>query len=79
MRADKTPEEGYHLENDMTNKAIGWMERQKSDPSRQAVVHLSPRTATSRRSACRTNGSRSTAGSLTTATTSCVNAFWRGK
>ncbi len=38
-----------------------------------------PRTGTSRRSACPTSGSRSTAASSTTVTTSCVTARWRGR
>lgn len=43
MRADKTPEEGYHLENDMTNKAIGWIERQKSiHPDKPWFTYFAP-------------------------------------
>ncbi len=43
MRADKTPEEGYHLENDMTNKAISWIERQKSiHPDKPWFTYFAP-------------------------------------
>ena len=36
----KTPEEGYHLMEDMTDKAIDWIGQQKALAARQAVLHL---------------------------------------
>ena len=39
-RSKKTPEEGYHFMEDMTDKAIGWIGQQKALHARQAVLHL---------------------------------------
>lgn len=39
----KTPEEGYHLVEDMTDKAIGWMSQQKSlAPDKPFFVYFAP-------------------------------------
>ncbi len=40
VEPEKTPEEGYHLMEDMTDKAIGWIGQQKSARPRQAVLRL---------------------------------------
>jgi len=40
VEAAKTPEEGYHFTEDMTDKAIKWVRQQKSADVRQAVFHV---------------------------------------
>ncbi len=43
MRAPKTPEEGYHLEADMADKTIGWIQRQKSiHPEKPWIAYYAP-------------------------------------
>ena len=52
----------------------------KVDPSRTSRGSpTTPRTGTSRRSACRASGSRSTGAGSTTATTGSVSGSWRGR
>ena len=80
MQAPKTPEEGYHLEADMADKTIAWIQRQKIDPSRQAVDRLlRPERAQAAGRRARASSSRSTGASSTTATTSSATASWRGR
>ena len=73
IEPDKTPEEGYHFTEDMTNKAIGWIAPAEGADARQAVLHVlrAGRHAT-RRTTCRRNGSTSTRASSTRAGTSCA-------
>ena len=41
--APKTPEEGYHLMEDMTDRAIGWVQRQKAlAPDKPFFVYFAP-------------------------------------
>ena len=40
MEQEKTPEEGYHFTEDMTDKAIGWIRSAEGAHARQAVLHL---------------------------------------
>ena len=43
MEQDKTPEEGYHFTEDMTNKAIGWMRQQKAlMPDKPFFMYFAP-------------------------------------
>ena len=43
LQAPRTPEEGYHLEADMADKTIGWMQRQKSiHPNKPWVAYYAP-------------------------------------
>ena len=43
MEAPKTPEEGYHLEADMADKTIAWIERQKSiHPEKPWIAYYAP-------------------------------------
>ncbi|MDM7921892.1 MAG: arylsulfatase [Pyrinomonadaceae bacterium] len=43
VEPDKTPEEGYHLVEDMTNKAIKWMAQQKAlAPDKPFFVYFAP-------------------------------------
>ncbi|HRI03196.1 MAG TPA: arylsulfatase [Pyrinomonadaceae bacterium] len=43
VEPDKTPEEGYHLMEDMTDKAIGWMSQQKAlAPDKPFFVYFAP-------------------------------------
>jgi arylsulfatase len=43
VEADKSPEEGYHLVEDMTNKAIGWIGQQKSlAPDKPFFIYFAP-------------------------------------
>ena len=43
LRAPKTPEEGYHLEADMADKTVAWIERQKSiHPEKPWFAYYAP-------------------------------------
>jgi arylsulfatase A-like enzyme len=43
VEADKTPEEGYHLVEDMTNKAMNWISRQKAlAPDKPFFIYFAP-------------------------------------
>lgn len=43
IEPDKTPEEGYHLMEDMTDKALGWIAQQKSlAPDKPFFVYFAP-------------------------------------
>jgi arylsulfatase len=43
VEPDKTPEQGYHLMEDMTDKAIGWMGQQKAlAPDKPFFVYFAP-------------------------------------
>lgn len=43
VRAPKTPEEGYHLEADMADKTIGWIQRQRSiHPDKPWIAYYAP-------------------------------------
>ncbi len=43
MEQSKSPEEGYHFTEDMTNKAIGWMRRQKAlMPDKPFFMYFAP-------------------------------------
>ena len=43
IEAPKTPEEGYHLMEDMTDKAIGWIQQQKAlAPDKPFFVYFAP-------------------------------------
>jgi arylsulfatase len=43
IEPDKTPEEGYHLVDDMTNKAIGWIGQQKAlAPDKPFFIYFAP-------------------------------------
>ena len=43
LQAPRTPEEGYHLEADMADKTIGWIQRQKSiHPDKPWVAYYAP-------------------------------------
>ena len=43
VEPEKTPEEGYHLMEDMTDKAIGWIGQQKSlAPDRPFFIYFAP-------------------------------------
>ena len=40
VEPEKTPEQGYHFTEDMTDKAIAWVRQQKALMSGQALLHL---------------------------------------
>ncbi|KAB1069808.1 arylsulfatase [Tamlana haliotis] len=43
VEADKTPEEGYHFMTDMTDRAISWMQLQKSmSPEKPVFMYFAP-------------------------------------
>ena len=43
VEPDRTPEEGYHLVEDMTNKAVGWIAQQKAlAPDKPFFVYFAP-------------------------------------
>ena len=43
VEPDKTPEEGYHLMEDMTDKALGWMSQQKAlAPDKPFFMYFAP-------------------------------------
>ena len=76
----KTPAEGYHLTEDLTDKAIDWTRQQKALLPRQAVLHVlragrHPRAA----SRARRSGSTSTRASSPTAGTSSARSPSSGR
>ena len=43
LRAPKTPQQGYHLEADMADKTVGWIQRQKSiHPGKPWMAYYAP-------------------------------------
>ncbi|MEH0157124.1 arylsulfatase [Limibacter armeniacum] len=43
VEPDKTPEEGYHFQTDMTDKAIAWLQQQKSiAPNKPVFMYYAP-------------------------------------
>ncbi len=72
-----TPEEGYHLTDDLTDRAIAWVRQQKAlVPDKPFFMYFAPglrtRPTTSRRS-----GRTSTKASSTMAGTLCASGRWR--
>ena len=71
----KTPAEGYHLTEDLADKAINWVRQQKALHARQAVLHvLRARARHTRRTTCRRSGSTSTRASSPMAGTSSARS-----
>ena len=76
----KTPEEGYHLVEDMTDKAMDWIGAAEGARAGQAVLRLlRARARPTRRTTCRRNGPTSTRASSTRAGTSCARRPSRGR
>ena len=79
VEVKKTPEEGYHFMEDMTDKAISWIGRQKAlIPDKPFFVYFAPAPLT-RLTTSRRNGRTSTRASSTTAGTSCARRPLRGR
>ena len=79
VEVDKTPEEGYHLVPDMTNKAIKWIGQQKMlAPDKPFFVYFAPAPPT-RRITCRRNGRTSIKANSTTAGTSSASGHLRAR
>ena len=75
----KTPEEGYHLMEDMTDKAMAWVSQQKAlAPDKPFFVYFAP-AATTLRITCPRNGPTNTWANLTKAGTNCVKKPSFGK
>jgi arylsulfatase A-like enzyme len=56
VEPDRTPEEGYHFAEDMTDRAIEWIGQQKSlMPDKPFFVYYAPG-ATTHRTMCRSSG-----------------------
>ena len=73
VEPDRSPEEGYHFTDDMTDKAIEWIGQQKSlmpDNRSSFITHPAPPT---RRTMCRKNGRTNTPASSTPDGTSCAS------
>ena len=67
--------EGYHFTEDLTDKAIEWVEPAEGADARQAVLRvLRARARRTRRTTSRRSGRTSTAASSTTAGTRCASA-----
>jgi arylsulfatase len=62
IEPEKTPEQGYHLTDDMTDKAIKWVRQQKAlMPDKPFFSYsTSPPARRTRRTMCRSSGRRST-------------------
>ena len=72
IEPDKTPEEGYHFTEDMTDKAIAWVRQQKAlMPDKPFFAYFAPG-ATHAPHHVPPSGRRSTRASSTTAGTSCA-------
>ena len=70
VEPEKTPEEGYHLTEDLIDKAIGVHRRLQAGRAQQTVLHvLLPRRRRMRRTTSRRSGRTSTRASSTTAGT----------
>jgi arylsulfatase len=75
----KTPAEGYHFTEDMTDKAIKWVRQQKAlMPDKPFFMYFAPG-ASMPRTTYRRNGSTSTRASSTRAGTSCVRRSSPGR
>ena len=71
MEQGKSPEEGYHFTEDMTNKAIGWVRQQKALMGDKPFFMYFAPGATMLRITCRRSGSTSTRASSTADGTRC--------
>ena len=79
VEAEKTPEEGYHLVDDMTTKAINWIGQQKAlAPDKPFFVYFAPG-ATHAPHHVRRNGPTSTKASSTKAGTSFAKRRSHGR
>ncbi len=57
VEPEKTPEEGYHLMGDMTDKAIAWVGQQKAlIPDKPFFMYFAPGFYSTRRTTCPRNG-----------------------
>ena len=75
----KTPEEGYHLTEDLADHAISWVRQQKAlMPDKPFFMYFAPGRRT-RRTTCRRSGSTSTRASSPTAGTSSARSRSRGR
>ena len=74
-----TAEEGYHLTEDLTDRAVSWVRQQKAlMPDRPFFVYFAPGART-RRTTCRRNGSTRTPASSMTAGTCNASARSPGR
>ena len=79
VEPDRTPEEGYHFTEDMTDHAIDWVRQQKAlMPDKPFFVYFAPG-ATQRRTTCRASGSTSMRVDSTTAGMRNVSGPSRGR
>jgi len=72
VQPERTPEEGYHFMDDMTTKAIRWVQQQHAlMPDKPFFLYFAPGLRM-RRTMCHANGPTSTAGNSTRAGTACA-------
>ncbi len=75
----KTPEQGYHLTEDLADHAISWMRQQKAlMPDKPFFMYFAPAPRT-RRTRCRRSGSTGTEGGSTRAGTRCASRSSRAR
>jgi arylsulfatase A-like enzyme len=79
VEPEKTPEEGYHLMSDMTDKAIKWIRQQKALMGDKPSSRISLRAPRTRRITSPPSGQTSTRASSTTAGTRFGSAPSRSK
>jgi arylsulfatase A-like enzyme len=73
ISSKKTPEEGYHFMDDMTEKALKWISQQKAlTPDKPFFVYFAPAPRT-RPTTCRRSGRTTTRASSTPFGTSCAS------
>ena len=72
VEPDRSPEEGYHFTEDMTDRAIDWIRQQKALMPDKPFFAYFARARRTRRTTCRSNGRTSTRGSSTRAGTRCA-------
>ena len=79
LEPNKTPDEGYHFTEDMTDKAINWVRQQKALMPDKPFFVYSRRVRRMRRITCRRNGPTSTRASSIRAGTNCGRRLLRGR
>ena len=73
IEPDRTPEEGYHLTEDMTDRAIDWVRQQKAlMPDKPFFAYFAPGRHARARTTCRSSGRTSTRAASTRAGTRCA-------
>ena len=80
VEAEKTPEEGYHLTEDLVDKAISFIADAKQvAPNKPFFMIILPGRSSRAASRAGRNGPTNTRANLMTAGTSCAKGHWRAR